>query len=88
MTQNKCQTEALPDVAALYLDEALEILRGVGFSADNIVKTLQPRERESDIETSPDMSYRVVRCERLDEMRVVLTVTAAREIRNKSNKSV
>ena len=84
MTQNKSQTEALPDVAALYLDEALEILRSVGFSSDRIVKTLQPRERESDVETNPDMSYRVVRCERLDETHVVLTVTAAREIRNKS----
>ena len=88
MTQNKCQTEALPDVAALYLDEALEILHGVGFSADSIVKTLQPREQESDIETNPDMSYRVVRCERLGGTRVVLTVTAAKEIRNKSTKSV
>ena len=84
MIQNKSQTETLPDVAALYLDEALEILRNVGFSPNRIVKTLQPREQESDIETNPDINYRVVRCERLDGTDVILTVTAAREIRNKS----
>ena len=72
----------LPDIAALYLDEALALLEEVGVrSAVHVEKTMQPREREADIDADSSLSYRVVRCEqREDEQGVILTVTAARQI--------
>ena len=81
MMQNKPLDGTLPDVAALYLDEALTVLGESGFSEVHVEKTIQPRERDMDFENCPDMSYRVVHCELSDEKKVVLTVTAAREIR-------
>ena len=81
MTEMEKLGEELPDVAALYLDEAIMTLEGLGGVTISVMKTLQPRERSIDIETQTELSYRVVRCEWQSEKNVMLTVAAVRDIR-------
>ena len=65
----------IPDITAMYLEEAMEILEASGIHVREITKTQPPRQRDG-----TGNKFRVILVNRLNEKEVSLTVTAAYDV--------